>query len=123
MPLALCRRYYTAVLGKGPCQGADLASKKAAAVRENGKLPPKPGCRRPRTAEERELLMKAAPGEIRTRCLDNLRALRRTVARLECLYSEFPDAPADSWRSAIKEVADRIKGMTDAAIRDPVTLP
>jgi len=54
--------------------------------------------------------------EIRSSHLSDLRAPWRTVRRVEHLYPEFPDAPADEWREGIKTVAERIKAMTDAEI-------
>ncbi len=51
--------------------------------------------------------------EIRSRYLSEFRGLWRTVRRLERIYPEFPDAPADRWRVAIHSLAGRLKTMPD----------
>ena len=54
--------------------------------------------------------------EIRTRYLARLRALYRSIGRMERMYAEFPSAPPAAWRDGISVVAQKIKSMTDAEL-------
>lgn len=53
---------------------------------------------------------------IRTRYLARLRALWRTVKRMEKMYPEFPSAPPEAWRDGTSVVAQKIKSMSDAEL-------
>jgi hypothetical protein len=54
--------------------------------------------------------------QIRIRYLSSLRALYRLTSKIEPLYPEFPDAPADVWRVAISSVAAYIKSAPKAEL-------
>ncbi len=53
---------------------------------------------------------------IRARYISQLRALWKTVKRLERMYPQFPDAPPEAWRDGIAAVAQRIKSMSGAEL-------
>ena len=50
------------------------------------------------------------------RYLSRLRALWKTVKRMEKMYPQFPDAPPEAWRNGIAAAAERIKSMPEAEL-------
>ena len=54
--------------------------------------------------------------QIRSRYISRLRNLYRLVGRLERLYPDFPEAPADTWRAAIISVAAHIKAAANSEL-------